>query len=95
MVPSCKCGSAGLRAACVQTWSKLFLSLVFCLPRNHERFCVAVFACWDVFPNPGTLPEQPTVCITTGNLNCELRFFPSPVRGEGAVRKGRTCILCV
>lgn len=50
MVPSCKCGSAGLQAACVRTWSKLFPSLVFYLPRNHERFCVAVFACWDVFP---------------------------------------------
>ena len=65
------------------------------LPRDHERFCVAVFTCWDVFPDPGTLLEQPTICVTTGNLNCELRFIPSPMRGEGAVRKGRTCILCV
>lgn len=26
--------------------------------------------------------------VTIGNLNCELRFIPDPVRGEGGVRKG-------
>ena len=62
---------------------------------------VSLLACWDVLPDPRMLPERLqallrlTNCIATGNLNCELRFIPNPVRGEGGVRKGGNCILCV
>lgn len=92
---SCKCGSAGLQAACVRI---LYLSSALSCFTCLETMNVSVSLCSPA----GTCSQSwhasrtaAIICITTGNWNCELRFFPSPVRGEGAVRKGRTCILCV
>ncbi|KAI5182236.1 Olfactory Receptor 10X1 [Manis pentadactyla] len=49
---------------------------------------VALLACWDMFLIPRMLQEQLqtveqlTDHVAIGNLNCELRFIPNPVRGR-------------
>lgn len=74
------------------------LGLHFCLlyPTSLENMSVSValLACWDMFLIPRMLQEQLqtveqlTDHVAIGNLNCELRFIPNPVRGEGSEEGG-------
>lgn len=56
----------------------------------------------NLFPVPHLLQEQLQTVIqltdrvAVGNLNCDLRFIPNPVRGEGEWGRGVSCIfVCV
>lgn len=63
-----------------------------------------LLACWDAFPfiacfqNSRGLSNRIlrlTSHVATGNLNCELRFIPNPVGGEGKGRRGGNCCVRV
>lgn len=80
----------------------LYVSLLCFTCLENTSISVSLLACWDVFPDPRMLPVQLrallqlTKCITTGNLNCELRFIPNPVRGEGGSEEGgKLYFVCV